>query len=56
MPSRLPPIAPDADVADTARQIGFAQCVHAIRNVLATTPVGNWARGYQEYPLRRPLD
>ena len=40
MPSRLPPIAPDADVADTARQIGFAQCVHAIRNVLATTPVG----------------
>ena len=23
---------------------------------LASSPVGSWARGYQEYPLRRPLD
>ncbi len=40
MPNRLPPITPDAEVSSTARQIGFAQCVQAIRNVLATTPVG----------------
>ncbi len=38
--SRLPSIAPDAALTETARQIGFAQCVQAIRNVLATTPVG----------------
>ena len=23
---------------------------------LSSSPVGTWARGYQEYPLRRPLD
>jgi len=27
-----------------------------IAEVLAPAPAGNWARGYQEYPLRRPLD
>ena len=27
-----------------------------IAEALASTPAGNWARGYQEYPLRRPLD
>jgi len=27
-----------------------------IAQALAPTPAGNWARGYQEYPLRRPLD
>jgi hypothetical protein len=26
-----------------------------IAEALASTPAGNWARGYQEYPLRRPL-
>ncbi len=31
--------SPLAD-AEVAREIGFAQCVHAIRNVLMTTPVG----------------
>ncbi len=38
--SRLPTTLPDAELPEPARQIGFAQCVHAIRNVLATTPVG----------------
>jgi hypothetical protein len=27
-----------------------------IGEALATSPVGSWARGYQEYPLRRPLE
>ena len=40
MPSSPPPIVPDAELTETARQIGFGQCVHALRNVLATTPVG----------------
>jgi len=34
------PTAPDAHLAPVARQIGFAQCVQAIRRVLATTPLG----------------
>ena len=35
---RLPPI--DADLVKVAREIGFGQCVHALKNVLMTTPVG----------------
>jgi diguanylate cyclase (GGDEF)-like protein len=34
-----PPTA-DADLAEVAREIGFGQCVHALRSVLTTTPVG----------------
>jgi len=40
VPTPQPTISPDADVDATARQIGFAQCVRALRSVLATTPVG----------------
>ena len=34
-----PPTA-DADLADVAREIGFGQCVQALKGVLMTTPVG----------------
>ena len=34
------PTRPDADLAEVARQIGFDQCIRALRKVLATTPVG----------------
>jgi hypothetical protein len=27
-----------------------------IAETLASSPAGSWARGYHEYPLRRPLD
>ena len=35
-----PPATNDAESADVARAIGFVQCVHALRRVLMTTPVG----------------
>ena len=38
VPERLPSL--DADLVKVARGIGFGQCVHAIKSVLMTTPVG----------------
>ena len=35
-----PPTRPDADLLEVARQIGFDQCIRALRKVLATTPAG----------------
>ena len=37
-PDKLP--SDDADLTETAREIGFGQCVVALRGVLLTTPVG----------------
>ncbi len=38
-PTDIPP-TPDADLQEVARDIGFGQCVHALKSVLLTTPVG----------------
>jgi diguanylate cyclase (GGDEF)-like protein len=55
-PTILPPV--DAPACAVARQIGFVRCVHALRNVLMTTPVGwllvawfAWARAPHLYVL-----
>jgi diguanylate cyclase (GGDEF)-like protein len=52
------PSPADADLSRVAREIGFAQCVQALRNVLMTTPAGwllvawfAWARAPHAHVL-----